>query len=148
VSEGVEPRPSPRAGTGLFALRPFRAGERIVEYTGEKITKEESASRRKAHNNYVFHLNYRHDIDGAGLDNIARYINHSCDPNCRVQKSEGRIFVEAARDIAPDEELSFDYGYDLSEYARFPCTCGARVCCGYIVGREFWGELPQTWGEA
>lgn len=148
MSGSVEPRPSATAGVGLFATRRLAAGERIIEYLGEKITKTESAARKAACNNYIFHLDYRHDIDGAGLDNIARYINHSCEPNCVIEKSGGRIFVVAARDIAPDEELSFDYGYDASEYERFPCNCGARVCCGYMVAREHWGLLPQTWDES
>lgn len=146
IPVNLEVRPSPSAGMGLFSTARMEAGQRIVEYLGEKITKAESAARRAAHNNYIFHLDYRHDIDGASLDNTARYINHSCDPNSMIELAEGRIFVVAARAIEAGEELTFDYGFDASEYERFPCNCGAYLCCGYILGREHWGLLPQTWG--
>lgn len=141
----IEVGPSVCAGQGLFATRAIPQGERIVEYLGEKISKEVSAARRAAHNNYIFHLDYATAIDGSGLENTARYVNHSCSPNCLIEIAGGRIFVVAGRDIAAGQELSFNYGYDASEYERFPCNCGAYNCCGYMVGREYWGQLPQPW---
>lgn len=143
-----EVRRSACEGQGLFAISDIAEGTLILEYQGEKISKTESARRKAARNNYIFHLDYQFDLDGAALENTARYLNHSCAPNCVVQKRDGRLFIHAARDIRAQEELTFDYGYDLSEYERFPCNCGARVCCGYILGREFWGELPQKWDES
>ena len=128
---------------GLFATQRIAKGTRILEYVGEKISKQESARRLAAHNNYIFHLNYRYDIDGQTLENTARYINHSCDPNCEIEKVEDHIWIIALRDIQVDEELSFNYGYDAKEYEKFPCHCGARVCCGYILGREYWGLIQQ-----
>ena len=73
------------AGEGLFADEFIAAGTRILSYQGERISAEESARRRLAGNNYIFHLDFRGAIDGAGLENTARYINHSCDPNLIVQ---------------------------------------------------------------
>ncbi|MGE3535876.1 MAG: SET domain-containing protein [Candidatus Tectimicrobiota bacterium] len=133
--------PSPIAGQGLFATQLIPQGSRILEYIGEKISKQESARRLAAHNNYIFHLNYRYDIDGQSLENTARYINHSCDPNCEIEKVGEQIWILALRDIQIGEELSFNYGYDAQEYEKFPCHCGARVCCGYILGREYWGLI-------
>ena len=124
---------------GLFATQPIPQGSRIVEYCGEKISKRESARRLAQHNNYIFRLNYRYDIDGQTLDNIARYINHSCEPNCEVECTGEHIWIVALRDIQAGEELSFNYGYDATDYEKFPCHCGARSCCGYILGREYWG---------
>lgn len=132
------------AGEGLFAVTPIPAGTRVLAYQGERISKEESALRRAAGNNYIFHLDYATDIDGASLQNTARYINHSCDPNSRVELSGGQIWIVADRDLAAGEELSFNYGYDLTDYERFPCACGARNCCGYMLAREYWGQLPQA----
>ncbi|MBX3172083.1 MAG: SET domain-containing protein-lysine N-methyltransferase [Candidatus Eremiobacteraeota bacterium] len=136
--------PSGWAGEGLFAAQPIPGGTRILQYRGEHISKEESARRRLAGNNYIFHLDYAHDIDGAALENTARYLNHSCSPNCRVELSGGQIWIVADRDLQAGEELSFNYGYDLSEYERFPCACGAPNCCGYMLAREYWGDLPQS----
>lgn len=132
------------AGQGLYATQPIATGTRILQYQGERISKEESARRRAAGNNYIFHLDYASDLDGVDLANTARYINHSCSPNCRVEISGGQIWIVADRDLLPNEELSFNYGYDLTDYQRFPCACGARNCCGYLLAREFWGELPQS----
>jgi uncharacterized protein len=129
---------------GLFATQPIAAGSRIIEYRGEKISKAESARRLAQHNNYIFHLNYRYDIDGQMLENTARYINHSCEPNCEVESTGQKIWVLALRDIQAGEELSFNYGYDATEYERFPCSCGAKTCCGYIVGREYWGRIKPS----
>jgi len=134
-------------GRGLFATAPIAAGTKIIQYLGVKISKAESARRKAAYNNYIFYFDFNYDIDGASLENTARYVNHSCDPNCRIEKSRQEIWVVAARDIQPNEELSFNYGYDARDYERFPCNCGARVCCGYILGREYWGEIPQLRGK-
>lgn len=136
--------PSPIHQQGVFATEPIKKGTRILEYIGEKIRKDESARRLAQRNDYIFHLNYRYDIDGATLANTARYINHSCDPNCEVDTTNQHIWIVALRDIASGEELSFNYGYDTRDYENFPCHCGARQCCGYILGREYWGRMkPQ-----
>lgn len=139
---------SPIDRQGLFAATEMPQDTHIVEYRGEKITKCESARRLARHNAYIFRLNYQYDIDGATLANTARYINHSCDPNCRVDTTTETIWIVALRDIQAGEELSFNYGYDAREYEKFPCHCGAKTCCGYILGREYWGLISSRHLEA
>jgi SET domain-containing protein len=135
--------PSRIAGQGLFAVCPFPQGARILPYIGEKITAPERARRLAAGNAYIFHLNYRYAIDGQTLANTARYINHSCEPNCRVDALDGVLWIVAQRPILVGEELTFNYGYDLRHYQDNPCHCGSRQCCGYILDPQYWGHLPS-----
>ncbi len=91
---------SPIAGLGLFAAQDIRQGTRILPYIGEKISKAESM-RRLAHGNvYIFIFNDCDDIDGSILRNTARYSNHSCDPNCAIEKTTRTLWLVALRDIA------------------------------------------------
>jgi SET domain-containing protein len=130
-------------GYGLFARDFIPQGARIIEYVGERITKAEAERREEQRLSrlvaggdgcvYVFILNKRHDIDGNLARNAARRINHSCAPNCEAQNIRGRIWIVALRDIAPDEELNFDYGFSYSEWREHPCRCGAKECIGYII---------------
>lgn len=135
--------PSRIAGQGLFAAQEIPGGTRIIAYIGEKISSRESAHRRAQGNAYIFHLNYRYAIDGQTLGNTARYINHSCDPNCDVEKTPDTLWIVAIRNVATGEELSFNYGYEMTQYQNNPCTCGAHNCCGYILARQYWGLIPQ-----
>ena len=135
--------PSRIAGQGLFAAQNIPRGTRILPYIGEKISKAESTRRLAKGNYYIFSFNERYDIDGKELRNTARYINHSCDPNCDVDQTVRAIWIVALRDIQAGEELSYNYGYDIKDYAEHPCTCGAKNCCGYILDREYWGLLPH-----
>ena len=135
--------PSRIAGQGLFAVQDIPQGTRIIAYIGEKIPAYESVRRRAAGNAYIFHLNYRFAIDGQTFNNTARYINHSCDPNCAVEKTDGTLWIVARRAITAGEELSFNYGYEFTHYRDNPCTCGAEQCCGYILARQYWGRLTQ-----
>jgi len=130
------------AGQGLFAAQDIKQGTRIIPYIGEKITKDESARRLAQGNVYIFTFNARYDIDGKTLKNLARYINHSCDPNCEVELTSRTIWVVALRDIQAGEELTYNYGYEVKDYMEYPCTCRATNCCGYILAREYW-ELIQ-----
>jgi len=130
-------------GFGLFARDFIPEGTRLIEYVGERITKAEAERREEKRLArlaaggdgcvYVFELNQRHDIDGNVSWNPARRINHSCGPNCETQNIRGRIWVVALRDIAPGEELNYDYGFDYSEWQDHRCCCGAGACVGYIV---------------
>ena len=97
------------AGLGLFANRRFKKDERVIEYTGEVISDAE-AQRRGGQ--YLFELNDEWTIDGKGRENIARYINHSCKPNCRPELTddEKQVFIYAKRTIEPGEELTYNYG--------------------------------------
>lgn len=132
-------------GWGLFARDFIPRGERVIEYVGERITKAEAERREDARLArlaaggdgcvYVFELRGRHDIDGAVPWNPARRINHSCAPNCESEEDRGHIWIVARRDIAPGEELTYDYGFSLAESRHHPCRCGAADCVGVIVER-------------
>jgi uncharacterized protein len=136
-------------GRGMFASKAIPKGTRVIEYVGERITKAEGWRRELARQErakrggdgciYIFELNTKVDIDGSVLWNSARYINHSCDPNCESQVVRGRVWIVAIRDIRPGEELSYDYYYDFDHYHEHPCRCGARDCAGYIV------KAPVRW---
>lgn len=110
------------AGLGLFALRPFKKGERIIEYVGRTLsTAEEYTSKSK----YLFEVHKRKTIDGAVRTNIARYINHSCRPNCEPEIERGHIYIDAIRNIKEGEEFSYDYGKEyVDEHIKpFGCRC-------------------------
>ena len=128
-------------GQGLFAAQDITKGTQIIAYIGEKITRKESAHRLETGNAYIFHLNYRYALDGETLANTARYINHSCDPNCEVEKTNDTLWIVALRDIKEGEELSYNYGYTLKHYKDNPCNCGVKNCCGYILDRQYWGFI-------
>ena len=81
------------------------------------------------------------DIDGSAGWNPARYLNHSCSPNCDAELINGHIWIVAQRDIACGEELTFNYGYDWEDYREHPCRCGAPGCVGYIIAEEFFPNL-------
>jgi len=139
----IQRRRSRISGTGVFARVVIPAGTSIIEYRGERITKAESHRREaerlrrlqrgQACSTFIFYLNKRYDLDGRRGGNISRFINHSCDPNCRAEQHRGRIWIVALRDIAAGEEISFDYGFPLAIWAGNPCLCGTRRCPGYIV---------------
>jgi SET domain-containing protein len=136
--------PSRIAGQGLFAEQDIKQGTKIIRYIGEKITHEESERRLAAGNVYIFGLNERFAIDGDTPKNRARYINHSCDPNCRTEQFGTTIWIVALRDIQAGEELTYNYEYELDDEPAEPCHCGAPHCCGYILAPQYWNRLPQT----
>jgi SET domain-containing protein len=131
----------------VFALRAIKKGARIVEYIGERITDEEAEERyddegMERHHTFLFSLEDGTCLDAANVGNDAKYINHSCDPNCEAINEEGRIFIEAMTDIAPGAELTYDYAYVLGEgvrrtkklLQRYACRCGMPSCRGSILG--------------
>jgi uncharacterized protein len=140
-------RRSPIHGKGVFALVRIRKGTRIIEYKGERISHEEADDRySELHANsphtMLFTVNDDIVIDATRRGNSARWINHSCAPNCEIADEDDRIFIEAARDIRPGEELSYDYNLQLGEphteeaKRQHACFCGARRCRGTILGEE------------
>jgi SET domain-containing protein len=131
-------------GQGLFAAIDIKQGTRIIQYTGERITKQEGARRLAQDNVYIFELNDHYDIDGNTPTNTARYINHSCDPNCTVETTARTIWIVAMRDIREGEELTYDYAYEAENYLHNPCNCGAKNCCGYILARQDWGLIKRS----
>ncbi len=139
-----EIRRSSIQGRGAFALRRIRKGTRLIEYTGEHISHDEADRRydeatMKRHHTFLFTLNSRTVVDAAVDGNEARFINHSCDPNCEAVIDSGHIYIEAKRTIQPGEELVYDYQYeraadaDESDEKRYPCYCGAPNCRGTIL---------------
>jgi hypothetical protein len=134
---------SPIQGRGAFALVPMARGERVAEYVGQKISKQESLLRCEANNPFIFSLDDQWDLDGDVENNPARFLNHSCDPNCEAENIEGRIWIVARRAIQTGDELTFNYGYDLESFRDYPCACGAVNCVGYIVAEEFFADLLE-----
>ena len=142
-----EIRPSPIEGYGAFAVRVIRAGVRLIEYAGERLTPSEAEARYpdapgERHHTYLFAIDDDLVIDAAVNGNEARFINHSCAPNCDAVIEDGRIWIETIHDIEPGEELAYDYAYVLEERhtpaakRRFPCHCGAVTCRGTILARK------------
>ena len=112
-------------GLGLFAKGPIKKGELVGEYWGEVITEDE-ANRRGG--KYLFELENDHAIDGKTRKNIARYINHSCSPNCEPEEDvkKQRVFIKARRNIKEGEELAYNYGkeYWVTHIKPLKCRCG------------------------
>jgi hypothetical protein len=154
ISPYIKIRNSKIHSTGLFAKKDITKGTRIIEYVGEKVTKAESDRRAdvplgKNKKNgaygavYIFILNKRHDIDGNVTYNTARFINHSCDPNCETEIIRGHIWVIAIRDIKKGEELAYNYNYDIDSYKDHKCRCRSRRCVGYILDEDHWPRLKK-----
>ena len=128
-------------------MRALPKGTRLMEYLGERITHAE-ADRRYAreHENsphtMLFAVNDKVVIDATRRGNSARYINHSCKPNCEAIEEEGRIFIETLRNIGRGEELTYDYNLVLEERhtpamkKMHACYCGARRCRGTLLGKK------------
>lgn len=116
------------AGLGLFAVADFKKGELVIEYTGERITEAE-ANRRGG--KYLFELNDEWTIDGKGRENIARYLNHACKPNCEPELSEDetQIFIYAKRAIKAGEELTYHYGKMYFDDLIGKDNCRCASCC-------------------
>lgn len=111
-----------KTGLGLFVGdQEIPKGSCVIEYTGVQLTKEqEDKSRSK----YLFEIHARKTIDGAPRWNTARYINHSCRPNCEPNIHKGRVFIHALRKIKPGEELNYDYGKAyFNEFLKDICAC-------------------------
>ncbi|HXX68621.1 MAG TPA: SET domain-containing protein-lysine N-methyltransferase [Polyangiaceae bacterium] len=146
VAPPIVVRRSRIQGRGVFATRSIAAGERIVEYLGARLTHEEAdaecpddeASVR--HHTFLFAVDDHMVIDGGRNGNDARFINHSCEPNCEVVINRQRVFIHALRDIRTGEELLYDYwyltdeSYTLSDLRRiYPCRCGSESCRGTLA---------------
>jgi SET domain-containing protein len=128
-------------GTGVFAKATISKGERVVEYVGERIDKQESLRRCELHNEHIFGLDATTDLDGSVLWNSARYLNHSCSPNSEAILEDGRVWIVATQDITAGQEITFNYGFDLDDYRSYPCHCGAPNCVGYIVAEDFFDHV-------
>ncbi len=122
---------------GLYANCDIKEGTKIIEYKGKIISVRQSEIDPKFDNDkaiYLFNINKRYDLDGDFKYNIARLINHSCDPNCEVYGVGLKVWVYAIRNINKNEELSYDYGFSYDkDFKKYPCKCGSKNCAGYIL---------------
>tara|TARA_Y200000002_G_scaffold290189_1_gene244257 strand:- start:2752 stop:3252 length:501 start_codon:yes stop_codon:yes gene_type:complete len=138
-------------GHGIIAIKNIKKGTRVIEYIGEKVTKAEGDKRSenrikkylkssRTGSVYIFELNSKYDIDGSPSYNKAKYINHSCDPNCEVDIVNSEIWISSIKNIKKGHELSYDYGYefDKDDFKDHECKCGSKNCIGYIISSDEW----------
>ncbi len=134
-------------GLGAFATRHIPPGVRLIEYAGERLTPTQAEARYpevhgERHHTFLFAIDDDVVVDAAVQGNAARFINHSCDPNCDAIIDDGRIWIESITDIVTGEELAYDYAYILEERhtpaakKRFPCRCGAASCRGTVLAKK------------
>ncbi len=139
-----EIRESAVSGKGAFAARDIAPREGIIEYLGERITHEEADRRyddesMDVHHTFLFTVSSRTVIDASHGGNEARFINHSCEPNCEAEIERGRVFIYSLREIAAGEEICYDYAYQRSgdeteaDEVLYQCLCGAAECRGSIM---------------
>jgi SET domain-containing protein len=149
-----EIRPSPMQGLGAFATRFIPAGTRLIEYAGRRLTPAEAEAAYpdvpgERHHTFLFAIEDEVDgewvevvVDAAVDGNAARFINHSCAPNCDAVIEDARIWIETIRDVHPGEELAYDYAFVLPERhtpaakRRYPCRCGAPTCRGTMLAKK------------
>lgn len=112
-------------GFGMFAVKPVKKGDFIMEYTGKKIPTEVADALGTK---YLFEIDKEWTIDGSLRSNTARYINHACKPNCEVDIRDGRLMLYAIRPIEPEDELSFDYGKEYFDEFITKEHCGCETC--------------------
>ena len=143
----VEARNSTIHGRGVYAIAPIKKGTRVLEYLGERISHYEADSRYEQKGDddghtFLFIASNRTVIDAAVNGNDARFINHSCNPNCETVIESSRVFIDAIRNIKPGEELGYDYQLtwestdEPAELALYACRCGAKKCRGTMLDRE------------
>jgi uncharacterized protein len=137
-------RRSPVHGKGVFATQPIRKGTRILEYKGKRVDWDWASvayaqSEGEPTHTFLFELDDGRVIDANQGGNSARWINHSCNPNCHAIEEDGRVYIEALRSIRAGEELGYDYRIQLeerltpAEKKRWPCYCGSKKCRGTLL---------------
>lgn len=140
-------------GKGGYATRAIAKGERVIEYVGERISYAEADRRyndeeMQRHHTFLFTVSGRTVIDAAVDGNDARFLNHSCDPNCEAIEERGRIFIYAIKAVRAGDELVYDYAYardrdtTADDEARYACRCGASNCRGTILAPPKNGKQP------
>jgi hypothetical protein len=146
-----EVRSSPVHGMGAFALRRIPKGTRIIEYLGERVSHREADRRYEgkdandAHT-FLFIVDSRTVIDAGVNGNDARFLNHSCNPNCESVIERRRVFIEAIRTIEPGEEMTYDYQIQREDddppgiEEIFACHCGFPQCRGTML----WPAAPPA----
>jgi uncharacterized protein len=115
------------AGKGIFALEAIPKGKRIIEYIGKQVPVEKQESQT---GRYLFTTGRKKMIDGNIKENIARFINHSCRPNCEARGPRGKVYIYSLRKIKAGEELTYDYGDEYFEDYIKPIGCKCLKCRG------------------
>jgi uncharacterized protein len=147
VNDWMELRGSQIDGLGAFARKDIPKGTRVIEYAGQRISNallerrygDESSDK---HHTFIFILSSRTCIDAAYNGNEARFVNHSCDPNCETTMHGRRIWIETIKDVPAGTELAYDYmyddepGYTEADLRFHGCRCGAPNCRRTIVNTE------------
>ena len=130
-------------GRGVFATAAIRKGTRIIEYKGRRMSEraaDEQYGDDEGPHTFLFLLDNAIVIDANRGGNSARWINHSCRPNCEAIEEDGRMYIEATRNIRAGEELTYDYNLVVGERhtpalkRQYACGCGARNCRGTMLG--------------
>ncbi len=137
----IEVRASPVHGRGVYATERIRKGARIIEYTGQRVKWKDVPADSDETHTFLFGINDGEDvIDPAVGGNEARWINHSCDPNCEaIEEVNGRVFIYALRDLQPGKELFYDYQLEVDEPVtpeveqESACRCGSAKCRGHML---------------
>jgi uncharacterized protein len=137
----LEVRDSNVHGRGVYAAAPIRKGKRILEYKGVRVPWEQASAQADGPHTFLFGLTNGKDvIDPVVGGNEARWINHSCEPNCEAIEEGNRIFIYAMRALRPGEELFYDYGLEVDEprtkklEKEYACRCGSSRCRGTLLG--------------
>lgn len=158
-SRRIQVRQSGVHGKGVFATQNIAKGETVIEYIGEIISAQE-AENRHPHDpldpNHTFYFQIDEDrvIDAIHGGNSARWINHSCAPNCKPSVEDGRVFIKAKKDITAGEELNYDYGLIIDEpitkklIAQYPCWCGHKKCRKTLLAGEVITKKKQDKAKA
>jgi len=131
-------------GLGVFTTKRIRAGRVLIAYLGQALSKAEVRARYTDDDvddphTLLFHLGGNRYIDASVGGNDARFINHSCDPNCESLMSDGAIWIRAIKNIQPRVELTYDYSLEIERHAsrarrsRYSCRCGASKCRGTML---------------
>jgi SET domain-containing protein len=127
----IEKRRSRIDGWGVYASRTISKNTRVIDYAGQKIPNQESLRRERLYMRrghiWCFKLTSRTVVDARVGGNIARFINHSCRPNCYVQVQNGVIWIRAARTIRKHEELTYNYQTEGEGLIRCRCRQGCQT---------------------
>ena len=144
-------------GWGLKSTDPIKKGEFVVEYVGEMITMAEYRRRmaanqaEKEENYYYLAIDSNRMIDAGPKGNVARFMNHSCAPNCITQKwtvnGDIRVGLFAVEDIKPGDELTFNYQFETVGDVQKKCLCGAASCTGNLGGKQKKEEKTSLAGQ-
>jgi uncharacterized protein len=130
-------------GKGVFATTYIPAGTRLIEYKGERISDEESEHLyTETTHTFLFMLENNEVIDGSRNGNNARWINHSCEPNCEASEEDGRVFIDALSNLEAGDEITIDYNlylearYTAALKRQYACGCGTEQCRGTLLASK------------